>query len=35
MAMIEFIPTRTADGTVALRAVVVGPWTRLRRVLRF
>jgi hypothetical protein len=31
---IEFIPVPTADGTVVLRAVVLGPVERLRRLLR-
>ena len=34
MTRIEYIPTRNADGTVSLRAVVVGPLERLRRFLR-
>jgi hypothetical protein len=34
MAHIELIPTRTADGTVVLRAAVVGHAERLRRLLR-
>ncbi len=34
MAHIEFIPTRNSDGTVSLRAVVIGPLERLRRFLR-
>jgi|RhiMethySRZTD1v2_1073278.scaffolds.fasta_scaffold775694_3 hypothetical protein len=31
MTRIELIPTRTADGSVVLKAVVVGPLERLRR----
>jgi hypothetical protein len=31
---IEFIPEPRADGTVVLRAVVLGPVERLRRLLR-
>lgn len=31
MTRIELIPTRTADGFVVLKAVVVGPLERLRR----
>jgi hypothetical protein len=34
MPQIELIPTRTADGTVVLRAVGVPPAERLRRLLR-
>ena len=34
MAHIELIPTRNADGTVSLRAVVIGPLERLRRFVR-
>jgi hypothetical protein len=34
MNRIELIPTRNADGTVVLRAQVLGPWQRLRRFLR-
>ena len=30
MTRIELIPTRTADGSVVLKAVVVGPLERLR-----
>jgi hypothetical protein len=35
MAHIEYIPTRLPDGTVILRAVVVRPLQRLRRLLKF
>jgi len=31
---IEFVRERTPDGTVVLRAVVLGPVERLRRLLR-
>jgi hypothetical protein len=34
MTRIELIPERRADGTVVLRAVVLGPLERLRRFLR-
>jgi hypothetical protein len=34
MAKIEYIPTRGSDGTVVLRAVVVGTLERLRRLLK-
>ncbi|CAA9501772.1 MAG: hypothetical protein AVDCRST_MAG45-1357 [uncultured Solirubrobacterales bacterium] len=34
MAKIEFIPERTPDGMIVLRAVTVGPTERLRRFLR-
>jgi hypothetical protein len=34
MARIDFIPERTADGTVILRAVVRGRADRLRELLR-
>jgi hypothetical protein len=34
MKRIEFIPQRTADGSLVLRAVVLGPAERLRRLLR-
>ena len=31
---IELVPERTADGAVVLRAAVIGPLERLRRLLR-
>jgi hypothetical protein len=31
---IEFVPERRPDGTIVLRAAVVGPVERLRRLLR-
>jgi hypothetical protein len=31
MAQIEYIPERRPDGTIVLRAVVLGPVERLRR----
>jgi hypothetical protein len=34
MAYIELIPERRSDGTVVLRAAVLGPAERLRRVAR-
>jgi hypothetical protein len=34
MNRLELVPERRADGTVVLRAVVVGPLERLRRLLR-
>ena len=34
MARIELIPTRNSNGTVVLRAVVIGPAERFRRFLR-
>ena len=34
MPRIEYIPTRNGDGTISLRAVVVGPLERLRRLVR-
>jgi hypothetical protein len=34
MPRIEFIPTRSADGTVILRAALLGPVERLRRLVR-
>jgi hypothetical protein len=34
MNRLELIPERRADGTVVLRAIVVGPLERLRRLLR-
>ena len=34
MTRFELIPSRTADGTVILRAVAIGPVERLRRHLR-
>jgi hypothetical protein len=34
MAHIDLIPERRADGTIILRAVVLGPRDRLRRLLR-
>jgi hypothetical protein len=34
MARIDFIPERTADGTVVLRAVVKGRSARLRELVR-
>jgi hypothetical protein len=34
MKRIELIPQRRPDGSVTLRAVVVGPRERLRRLLR-
>jgi hypothetical protein len=34
MSKLEYIPTRTADGTLVLRAVFLGPWERLRRWLK-
>jgi hypothetical protein len=33
MTRIELIPERRGDGTVVLRAVLVGPLERLRRLL--
>jgi hypothetical protein len=33
MSRIELIPTRSADGTVTLRAQALRPWDRLRRLL--
>ena len=34
MKRFELIPERTADGTVVLRAIVLGPLERLRRLLQ-
>jgi hypothetical protein len=34
MTRIELIPERTGDGSVVLRAIVLGPAERLRRLLR-
>ena len=34
MPRVEFVQERNADGTVVLRAVVVGPVERLRRLVR-
>jgi len=34
VARIELIPERRGDGTVVLRAVVLGPLERARRLLR-
>jgi hypothetical protein len=34
MNRLELIPERRADGTIVLRAVVLGPLERLRRLLR-
>ena len=34
MPRVEFVQERNADGTVVLRAVVVGPVERLRRLAR-
>jgi hypothetical protein len=34
MPRIELIPTRTADGTIVMRAVVLGPVQRLIRLLK-
>jgi hypothetical protein len=34
MARIELIHERTADGTIVLRPVVLGPLERLRRLIR-
>jgi hypothetical protein len=34
MHRLELIPERRADGTIVLRAVVLGPLERLRRLLR-
>jgi len=34
MAHIDLIPERRSDGTVVLRAVVLGPVERLRRLMR-
>jgi hypothetical protein len=34
MHRLELIPERRADGTIVLRAVVLGPLERLRRILR-
>jgi hypothetical protein len=34
MARVEFVPERTADGTIVLRAVVRDPLERLRRLVR-
>jgi hypothetical protein len=34
MSNVEYIPTRTADGTLVLRAVILGPLERLRRWLK-
>jgi hypothetical protein len=31
---VEFLPERRHDGTIVLRAVLVGPLERLRRLLR-
>jgi hypothetical protein len=31
---VEFLPERRPDGTIVLRAVIVGPLERLRRLLR-
>jgi hypothetical protein len=33
MSRIELTPTRSADGTVTLRAQVLRPWDRVRRFL--
>jgi hypothetical protein len=33
MTRFELIPTRTADGSVVLRAVAVGPVERFRRLI--
>ena len=34
MAHIDLIPERRTDGTIVLRAVVLGPAERLRRLVR-
>jgi hypothetical protein len=34
MAYIELVPERRADGTIALRAIALGPLERLRRFVR-
>jgi hypothetical protein len=34
MTRLELIPERTADGTIVLRAVELGPLERLRRLVR-
>ena len=34
MAYVDLIPERRADGTIVLRAVLVGPVERLRRFVR-
>ena len=34
MPRIELVQERTADGTIVLRAVVLGPMQRLRRLVR-
>jgi hypothetical protein len=34
MSYIELVPERSADGTIVLRAVALGPLERLRRFLR-
>jgi hypothetical protein len=34
MRRLELIPERTGDGTVVIRAVVHGPFERLRRLLQ-
>jgi hypothetical protein len=34
MVQIDLVPQRTSDGSVALRAVVIGPGERVRRFLR-
>jgi hypothetical protein len=34
MTRIELIPTRNADGTVVMRAVVLGPLQRLLKLLK-
>jgi hypothetical protein len=31
---VEFLPERRPDGTIVLRAVLLGPLERLRRLLR-
>jgi hypothetical protein len=31
---VELVPERSADGSVVLRAVVLGPGERLRRLMR-
>jgi hypothetical protein len=31
---VEFLPERRPDGTIVLRAVLIGPLERLRRLLR-
>ena len=34
MGSVEFVPERTPDGTIVLRAIELGPLERLRRLLR-